>query len=133
MVGAALHGPGDLKSAGYKVKAGVDFRRQRELAHEDLNAFRSLPLQVGICKVEAEELPREWPFLPQIVPASLAEPEELLLVTMESEQFADEVNRLQGLRPSLDTHLVAAQQKLHPQTRALPRWHLAPTLAAGGI
>ena len=54
-------------------------------------------LQVGLGEVEAEELPSEWPFLPYIVPASPAEPEHFFRVTMEPEQFADEVGRLQGL------------------------------------
>lgn len=52
---------------------------------------------------------------------------------MEPEQFADEVGRLQGLWPSQDTHLGAAQQSLRPPARALSRWHLALALAAGAI
>ena len=52
---------------------------------------------------------------------------------MEPEQFADEVGRLQGLWPSLDTHLGAAQQSLRPPARALSHWHLALALAAGAI
>ena len=79
--------------------------RQRELAPDGVKAVRNLLLQVGLGEVEAEELPSEWPFLPYIVPASPAEPEHFFRVTMEPEQFADEVGRLQGLWPSLDTHL----------------------------
>ncbi|MEG7168459.1 class I SAM-dependent methyltransferase, partial [Pseudomonas aeruginosa] len=41
--------------------------------------------------------------------------------------------RLQGLWPSLDTHLGAAQQSLRPPARALSHWHLALALAAGAI
>ena len=87
----------------------------------------------GLAEVEAEELPSDWPFLPYIVPASPAEPEHFFRVTMEPEQFADEVGRLQGLWPSLDTHLGAAQQSLRPPARALSHWHLALALAAGAI
>ena len=61
------------------------------------------------------------------------EPEHFFRVTMEPEQFADEVGRLQGLWPSIDTHLGAAQQKLRPPARALSHWHLALALAAGAI
>ena len=68
-----------------------------------------------------------------IVPASPAEPEHFFRVTMEPEQFADEVGRLQGLWPSLDTHLGTAQQSLRPPARALSHWHLALALAAGAI
>src|SRR3546814_11928073 len=74
---------------------------------------------------EAEELPLEWPLLPYTVPASPAEPEHFYRVTMEPEQFADEVGRLQGLWPALDMHLGAAQQSLRPPARALSHWHLA--------
>ncbi|TQF78560.1 class I SAM-dependent methyltransferase, partial [Pseudomonas aeruginosa] len=62
-----------------------------------------------------------------------AEPEHFYRVTMEPEQFADEVGRLQGLWPALDTHLGAAQQSLRPPARALSHWHLALALAAGAI
>ena len=107
--------------------------RQREQAPDGVKAVRNLLLQVGLGEVEAEELPSDWPFLPYIVPASPAEPEHFFRVTMEPEQFADEVGRLQGLWPSQDTHLGAAQQSLRPPARALSHWHLALALAAGAI
>jgi hypothetical protein len=99
--------------------------RQREQASDGVKAVRNLLLQVGQGEIEADELPSEWPFLPYIVPASPAEPEHFFRVTMEPEQFADEVGRLQGLWPSQDTHLGAAQQSLRPPARALSHWHLA--------
>ena len=107
--------------------------RQREQASDGVKAVRNLLLQVGQGEIEADELPSEWPFLPYIVPASPAEPEHFFRVTMEPEQFADEVGRLQGLWPSQDTHLGAAQQSLRPPARALSHWHLALALAAGAI
>nr|WP_321893775.1 DUF6094 domain-containing protein [Burkholderia cenocepacia] len=107
--------------------------RQRDQASDTVKATRGLLLQLGQGDVEAEELPSEWPFLPYIVPASPAEPEHFYRVTMEPEQFADEVGRLQGLWPTLDTHLGAAQQSLRPPARALSHWHLALALAAGAI
>ena len=107
--------------------------RQREQTPDGVKAVRNLLLQVGLGEVEAEELPSEWPFLPYIVPASPAEPGHFFRVTMEPEQFADEVGRLQGLWPSRDTQLGAAQQTLRPPARALSHWHLALALAAGAI
>jgi hypothetical protein len=107
--------------------------RQRDQASDSVKAVRGLLLQIGQGDAEAEELPLEWPFLPYIVPASPAEPEHFYRVTMEPEQFADEVGRLQGLWPALDTHLGAAQQSLRPPARALSHWHLALALAAGAI
>ncbi len=107
--------------------------RQREQASDEAKTARSLLLQVGQGDIEAEELPCEWPFLPYTVPASPAEPEHFYRVTLEPEQFADEVQRLQGLWPAIDTHLGAAQQSLRPPARALSHWHLALALAAGAI
>ena len=107
--------------------------RQREQTPDAVKAVRSLLLQIGLGEIEAEELPSEWPFLPYIVPASPAEPGHFFRVTMEPEQFADEVGRLQGLWPSRDTQLGAAQQTLRPPARALSHWHLALALAAGAI
>ena len=93
--------------------------RQREQVPEDAKTARSLLLQVGQGDIEAEELPCEWPFQPYTVPASPVEPEHFYRVTLEPEQFADEVQRLQGLWPSIDTHLGAAQQLQRPPARAL--------------
>ena len=107
--------------------------RQRDQASESVKSIRGLLLQIGQGDAEAEELPLEWPFLPYTVPASPAEPEHFYRVTMEPEQFADEVGRLQGLWPALDTHLGGAQQSLRPPARALSHWHLALALAAGAI
>src|SRR3989344_216190 len=111
----------------------VVFGRRVRQAPNGVKAVRNLLLQVGLGEVEAEELPCEWPFLPYIVPASAAEPESFFRVTMEPEQFADEVGRLKGLWPSLETHLGASQQSLRPPARALSHWHLALALAAGAI
>ncbi|QQC64367.1 DUF6094 domain-containing protein [Paraburkholderia ginsengisoli] len=107
--------------------------RQREQLSDSVKATRGLLLQIGQGDGEAEELPLEWPFLPYTVPVSPTEPEHFYRVTMEPEQFADEVGRLRGLWPMLDTYLGAAQQSLRPPARALSHWHLALALAAGAI
>lgn len=107
--------------------------RQRDQASDEVKATRGLLLQIGQGDAEAEALPHEWPFLPYAVPASSTEPEHFYRVTMEPEQFADEVGRLQGLWPMFDTHLGAAQQFLRPPARSLSHWHLALALAAGAI
>lgn len=107
--------------------------RQRDQTSDALKAIRALLLQIGQGDTPAEELPSEWPFLPYTIPASLAEPAHFYRVTMEPEQFAEEVGRLQGLWPMLDTHLGAAQRSLRPPARGLSKWHLALALAAGAI
>jgi len=107
--------------------------RQREQLQDAAKATRGLLLQIGQSDVQADELPQEWPFKPYLVPASPAEPEHFYRVTLEPAQFADEVGKLQGLWPMLDTHLGAAQQSMRPPARALSQWHLALALAAGAI
>jgi hypothetical protein len=107
--------------------------RQRDQALAEVKAIRGLLLQIGQGDVEADELPSTWSFQPYCVPAQLSEPEHFYRVSVEPAQFADEVRRLQGLWPMLDTHLGAAQQSLRPPARALSHWHLALALAAGAI
>ena len=107
--------------------------RQRDQASDESKAARARLLRIGQGAVEAEELPTEWPFLPYTVPSSAAGPEHFYRVTLEPEQFADEVHRLQGLWPSIETHLMASQRSPRPPARALSHWHLALALAAGAI
>ena len=52
---------------------------------------------------------------------------------MEADQFAAEVQRLQGQWPLLDVHFGSGQQSLRRPARALSQWHLALALAAGAI
>lgn len=107
--------------------------RQRQLEGDTAKAARSLLLKIGRGEAQAEELPSEWPFPPYIVPASQAEPEHFYRTTLEPEQFAAEVQRLEGLWAEIDTHLGMAQKPVRPPARALSEWHLALALAAGSI
>lgn len=107
--------------------------RQRELASDEAKSVRARWLDIGQGAVEADELPPAWPYLPYAVPAAPSEPEHFYRLTMEPAQFADEIGRLQGLWPSFETHLGAAQQSMRPPARALSQWHLALALAAGAI
>ncbi|MFC4160735.1 DUF6094 domain-containing protein [Chitinimonas lacunae] len=107
--------------------------RHRDAAAESAKAIRNLLLQIGQGEREAEVLPEAWPFEPYTVPASVSAPEHFYRVTMEPEQFAEEVGRLDGLWSAFETHLGAAQQSLRPPARALSPWHLALALAAGAI
>jgi hypothetical protein len=107
--------------------------RQRDQVSDEAHRARARLLQIGQGEAQPEELPGDWPFLPYTVPAMQTEPEHFYRVTLEPEQFAEEVHRLQGLWPAIDTHLGAAQQSLRPPARALSHWHLALALAAGAI
>ncbi|HHZ8190527.1 TPA: DUF6094 domain-containing protein [Pseudomonas aeruginosa] len=107
--------------------------RQRDQAGDDVKASRVRLLQIGLSEQEADELPPEWTLLPYVVPLAQAEPEHFYRISMEPEQFADEVRRLKGLWPAFETHLGATQQTLRAPARALSQWHLALALAAGAI
>lgn len=107
--------------------------RQRDQASSDARAARALLLEVGRGEADLEELPSRWPFPPYCVPPCPAEPAQFYRITLEPEQFAAEIHRLQGLWPSFDTHLGPAQQLPRPPARVLSRWHLALALAAGAI
>jgi hypothetical protein len=107
--------------------------RQRDQASSDARTARALLLEVGRGQVDLEELPSRWPFPPYCVPPCSAEPAQFYRITLEPEQFAAEIHRLQGLWPSFDIHLGPAQQLPRPPARVLSRWHLALALAAGAI
>jgi len=107
--------------------------RHRELAGDEVKAIRTRLLQVGASEFEPPELPPEWTVLPYAVPATPDAPAHFYRISMEPEQFAEEAGRLQGLWPSFETHLGAAQQSLRPPARGLSHWHLALALAAGAI
>lgn len=107
--------------------------RQRELVSDTVKAARAQLMQTGTGDIEVPTLPSEWPCTPYSIPVSQSAPDQFWRVTIEPEQFAAEVQRLQGLWPIFDTHFGANQQSLRPPARALSQWHLALALAAGAI
>jgi hypothetical protein len=78
-------------------------------------------------------LPSPWPFERYVVPPSSSEPEEFYQTTVEPEQFALEIHRLQGLWAEFDSQLGSAQKPMRRPARPLSRWHLALALAGGAI
>ncbi|MGO3130332.1 MAG: DUF6094 domain-containing protein [Alcaligenes sp.] len=107
--------------------------RQRELAGDEVKSIRTRLLQVGQAEIEAQELPPVWIGLPYSIPVTQTEPAHFYRISMEPTQFAEEVQRLQGLWPLSETHLGAAQHSMRPPARGLSHWHLALALAAGAI
>lgn len=107
--------------------------RQSEQVLDHAKAARELLSQVGHGDIAPEELPKEWPFEPYTVPSCMHEPEHFYRTTLEPEQFAAEVHRLQGLWGAFDTHLGASQRSWRRPARALSNWHLSLSLAAGAI
>jgi hypothetical protein len=107
--------------------------RQRELQPALAREVRDRLLQVGRSEVEAPELPEVWPFEPYVVPRKTTEVEHFYRVSLEPEQFAQEVARLQGLWPSFRAVFGASQKAQRRPARALSNWHLALALAAGAV
>jgi len=107
--------------------------RQRELEGVDTKSIRARLTQVGAGEIAADELPEVWPFEPYTVPACIKPVEHFYRVSIEPEQFAEEIGRLKGLWPSFDLHLGLSQQAPRRPARAMSKWHLALALAAGAI
>jgi len=107
--------------------------RQRDQNSTASRAAREMLFKIGKGDSEAEELPETWTFEPYSVPRAKCEPEHFYRVSMEPEQFASEVERLQGLWPTLGTVFGGWQKALRRPARALSKWHLALALAAGAI
>lgn len=107
--------------------------RQRELAGSDTKVVRQQLLQAGQGNIDVDVLPDDGSCPTYTVPSSQANPEHFYRITLEPEQFAAEVHRLQGMWPAIETYLGAAQRIPRPPARALSHWHLALALAAGAI
>jgi hypothetical protein len=107
--------------------------RQRDVPTDDIKAVRASMLSIGLGDVQADELPAEWPHLPYVIPSTQTPPEHFFRVSMEPEQFAAEVHRLQGQWPLMEVHFGSGQKAQRRPARALSKWHLALALAAGAI
>lgn len=88
---------------------------------------------IGRGEIEAEVIPQDWTATPYFIPQAYGEMQHFYRVSMEPEQFADEVSKLGGLWPEFDTHFNVGKLDLRRPVRALSRWHLALSLAAGVI
>jgi len=107
--------------------------RQREQDAPAARSARELLVSIGSGGSEAEMLPEGWTFEPYAVPPAKSKPEHFYRVSMEPEQFAQEVGRLKGLWPTLGTVFGGWLKAPRRPARALSRWHIALALAAGAI
>jgi len=108
--------------------------RQREMEKKATrDGVRETLVQIGRGEREAEVLPDVWPFEPYVVPRAKCEPEYFYRISMEPEQFAQEVGRLDGLWSTFSSVFGATQKTHRRPARALSKWHLALALAAGSI
>lgn len=82
---------------------------------------------------DVEELPEEWPFEPYLIPGSSSELKYFYRISIETEQFATEIERLKGLWPEFKLRLRHTQTVSRAPLAKLSDWHLSLALAAGEI
>jgi hypothetical protein len=107
--------------------------RRRDLEAKGNRRARELLVQIGRGEIQADALPEVWTFEPYVVPRAVGEPEHFYRASMEPEQFAQEVSRLDGLWSTFGSVFGSAQKTLRRPAKALAKWHLALALAAGAI
>lgn len=110
----------------------------KRIRHKDQNLtqakeIRQKLLGVGQGYVDAPVLPQTWSDQPYVVPPALQELEHFYRVTLEPEQFSQEVAELEGLWPEFDAVFNAGRGALRRPAHSLSNWHLALSLAGGAI
>lgn len=112
---------------------GIRVRRQDLAKPREIAQVRDRLQAIGAGQETAEELPATWPWEPYAVLSATGDLEHFFRVSLEPEQFAQEVQRLRGLWPDFTLHFGQAGAQPRPPVRELSRWHLALALAAGAI
>ncbi|PRB81545.1 DUF6094 domain-containing protein [Pseudomonas sp. MYb185] len=111
---------------------GTRVRRQ-DLVKPRVAVMRDRLRAVAADLQAAEELPASWPWEPYVVLPAVNELEHFCRVSLEPEQFADEIGRLRGFWPDFMLHFGQTGIQPRPPVRELSNWHLALALAAGAI
>lgn len=112
---------------------GIRIRRQDLAKPREVATVRDRLQAIGAGQETAEELPACWSWEPYRVLAATRELEHFYRVSLEPEQFAQEVQRLRGLWSDFTLHFGQSGVQPRPPVRELSRWHLALALAAGAI
>jgi len=115
------------------VILGCRVRRREAERNQEAKAMRAQLLRVGGKEVIPEVIPEVWPFEPYAVPAAQGELRHFYRVSLDAEQLADEVGKLQGLWPGVGSVFGKTGLSPRPPVRRLSSWHLALSLAAGAI
>ncbi len=112
---------------------GIRVRRQDLAKPRNVAVVRDRLKAVAADLQAAEELPTSWPWEPYAVLPAVNELEHFYRVSLEPEQFAEEIQRLRGFWPDFTLHFGQSGIQPRPPVRALSNWHLALALAAGAI
>lgn len=115
------------------VVFGVRTKRNTLLANDQAKKTRALLQQVGSGEFIPEILPVSWEDDPYDVPPATDSTPHCYRMTLEPEQLGQEIGQLGGLWPDFNlafwTNGTTQRRPLH----RLSSWHLALSLAAGGI
>lgn len=104
-----------------------------QLDTRSVKDIRQKMLAIGQGEIEAEVIPENWTDLPYYVPNAQGELKYFYRVSMEPEQFVEEVSQLGGLWPDFEYLFNVGKVGLRRPAMALGEWHLALALAAGAI
>lgn len=112
---------------------GIRIRRQDLARPREIAQVRQRLHAIGAGMQNPETLPEHWPCEPyRVLPANI-DLEHFYRITLELEQFSQEVKRLRGMWPDFILHFGQTGIQPRPPVRELSCWHLALALAAGAI
>ncbi|WP_122394269.1 DUF6094 domain-containing protein, partial [Pseudomonas amygdali] len=112
---------------------GIRVRRQDLARPREVAAMREHLRAIGSGEQAADLLPATWPWEQYAVLPIANDLEHFYRITLEPEQFSEEVLRLRGLWPDFTLHFGQTGAQPRAPVKALSRWHLALALAAGAI
>lgn len=112
---------------------GIRIRRQDLARPREVSQMREYLQKVGAGKETPDALQPEWTEEPYRVLPATNEIEHFYRITLEPEQFGDEIQRLKGLWPDFTLQFGQTGVKPRPPLKEMSRWHLALALAAGAI
>ncbi|MAM55795.1 MAG: SAM-dependent methyltransferase [Salinicola sp.] len=115
------------------VVFGVRTKRNALLANDQAKQTRKLLQRIGSGELKPAPLPLTWCDEPYDVPPATSSTPHCYRVSLEPEQLEQEIGRLGGLWPSFNLAFWTGGGTQRRPLRQLSSWHLALSLAAGGI
>ena len=95
--------------------------------------IRHKMIAIGRGEIEAEIIPQDWTTDPYLIPQAHGELQYFYRISMEPEQFTEEVSKLGGLWPDFNTHFNFGKLGERRPAMSLGKWHIGLSLAAGCI